>query len=57
LKSEYQYTRSMLVHLRWKVIVGCVDNGGTDDHHRLNFLFIIWYVSCKFTKICIDKNM
>jgi hypothetical protein len=30
------------LQLRWKVIVGFVDIGGIDDHHCLNFLFIIY---------------
>ena len=29
------------VQLRWEVIIHFVDNGGIDDHHCLNFLFII----------------
>ena len=32
---------SFCVQLRWEVIVHFVDIGGIDDHHCLNFLFII----------------
>jgi len=33
------------VQLRWEVIVRFVDNSGIDDHHCLNFLFImmVWF--------------
>ena len=37
------------VQLWWEVIVCFVDIGGSDDHHCLNFLFIIFQIKSFFS--------
>jgi hypothetical protein len=39
-----------LIQLRWEGIVCFVDIGGIDDHHCLNFLFIMYMYWQKITR-------
>ena len=47
--------------LRWEVIVRFIDIGGIDDHHCLNFLFVMRYINSLFPILisytCISQRM
>ena len=53
LISNVIYSGLFCVQLRWEVIVCFVDMGGINDHHCLNFLFIMMsYMNRKCMSLC-----